>query len=165
MQYLTGTYTATLDDKNRISLPAPMRKYFEERCLNENTFYITEGFEIVEESKRSLKLYTVAQYNEMVNDLMKGTNIFSTKDENLRLHILGSSNEVCMDKAGRIPIPQTHLEFAGLSKNCLFFGQGDHIAIWDEDRFYSYKKAEATNEQFAVALEELSQNMKTKGLN
>ena len=160
MQYLTGTYTATLDEKNRISLPAPLRRY-----LNESTFYITEGFEIVEESKRSLKLYTVAQYNEMVNDLMNGTNIFSTKDENLRLHILGSSNEVSIDKAGRIQIPQNHLEFAGLSKDCLFLGQGNHIAIWDEARFRSYKKAEANNREFAVALEELSHSMKTKGLN
>ncbi len=38
-----------------------------------------------------------------------------------------------MDSAGRIVIPKTHQEMAGLSTNVVMIGAGKYLDIWDRD--------------------------------
>ena len=147
MGLLTGEYRVTLDDKSRISLPAFLR-----RCLNETSVYLTEGEE------NCLRLYPFNNWNEMINDIMKNTETLSAKDRNLRRRIIGSSQEVEIDKAGRIPVAQNYREHARLSKDCVVLGQVDYIEIWDETLYRSYK--ETSNEEYAAASEELSNRLK-----
>ena len=147
MMHLTGEFKVTLDEKGRISLPALLR-----RCLNESNLFLTEG------SENCLWLYPGSQWNDMINTIMKNTDPFSKKDRNLRRRIIGPSQEVEIDKAGRIPIAVSLREFAGLSKDCVVLGQVDYIEIWDEE---CYKKfLNDSNDEYNTASEELSISLK-----
>lgn len=147
MQYLTGEFNVTLDEKGRISLPAPLRK-----CLHDSPLHLTKG------SDDCLWLYPDSQWNEMQETIMKNTNQFSEKGLKLRRRILGPRQPVEIDKAGRIPVAISLREFAGLSKDCVVLGQVDYIEIWDEER---YKKFIAeSNDEYIAAAEELSDTIK-----
>jgi len=147
MLHLTGEFKVTLDEKGRISLPALLR-----RCLNESTLFLTEG------SDNCLWLYPGSQWDEMINTIMKNTNQFSQKDRNLRRRIIGPSQEVEIDKAGRIPVAGSLREYAGLSKECVVLGQVDYIEIWDEERYRVFR--EQSNDEYNSASEELSFTLK-----
>jgi MraZ protein len=149
MDLLIGEFKATLDDKNRISLPALLRRY-----LNENNLFLTEGTE------NCLWLYPSGKWNKMIDTIMKNTDPFSKTGRNLRRRIIGPCQEVEIDKAGRIPVAQSLREFAGLMKDCVVLGQVDYIEIWSEDRYREYRSA--SNDEFDIASEELSIALKNK---
>ena len=44
---------------------------------------------------------------------------------------------VFIDKNGRIAIPQSLREYAGLKKECVFLGMNTVIELWDVDTFKS----------------------------
>jgi len=147
---LTGEYKVTLDEKGRISLPAPLR-----RDMNEMTLHITKG----EDS--CLWLFTGAKWEELVSSAIKeNTDPFSRMDRSLLRRIIGPSQQVEIDKAGRIPIIQGLREFAGLSKDCMVLGQIDYIEIWDEERYKKYLIN--TDEEFIAASEALSGRIKRR---
>ena len=149
MEFLTGEFRATLDEKGRISLPALLR-----RGLGETSVFLTEGGE------KCLSLYPSNKWNETITTIMNNTDQYSAKDRNLRRRIIGPSQEAEIDKAGRIPIAQRLREFAGLSKDCVVLGQVDYIEIWAEDRYQVYK--DSSDEVYAAASEELSNTLKSK---
>ena len=42
------------------------------------------------------------------------------------------------DKQGRINLPQSLVEYAGLSKECRVVGVSDRLEIWSEEKWKSY---------------------------
>jgi MraZ protein len=132
----------TLDEKGRISLPVSLRK-----VINETTLFLTEGLD------DCLWLYTSAKWDDMKKTIMDNSNPFSAKSRVLRRRLLGPSQEIEIDKAGRIPIPQSLRDFAGLEKDCVVLGQDDYIEIWDKERYFSYKND--NNDDFIAATEEV----------
>ncbi|PKL08041.1 MAG: cell division/cell wall cluster transcriptional repressor MraZ, partial [Spirochaetae bacterium HGW-Spirochaetae-7] len=57
------------------------------------------------------------------------------------------------DKAGRIAIPQSLREYAGLSKDCVVLGITKRLEIWDSDAYKAW--IESTEAEFAAASEAL----------
>ena len=49
--------------------------------------------------------------------------------------IYSSSSKTKLDSQGRVLIPQTLKEYAGIDKNVYVVGVGDHAEIWDEDKW------------------------------
>ena len=59
-------------------------------------------------------------------------------DKNARLFmrfLIAGANTCELDKQGRILLPATLREFAGLEKDVLLAGMLDHIEIWNEERW------------------------------
>jgi MraZ protein len=147
---LTGEYSVTLDEKGRISLPAGLRKE-----LNETSLRLTKG------EDNCLWLYPPAKWEELVGNTIKdNTDPFSKVDRRVLRKIIGPSQEVEIDKAGRIPIVQGLREFAGLTKDCVVLGQIDYIEIWDGCRYREY--FEGNDKEFEAASEELSKRIKQR---
>ena len=150
MAFLTGEYSVTLDEKGRICLPASLRKE-----MNEPILQLTKG------EDDCLWLFTPAKWEELVSSKIKEyTDLFSRKDRRLMRQFIGPSQEVEVDKAGRIPIAVKLREFAGLSKECVVLGQLDYIEIWDEARYSKY--LEDGGDDLNTASEELSGRIKRK---
>ena len=143
MSYLTGEFRVTLDEKGRISLPASLRKILDEKSL-----FLTES------TDNCLWLYPSGEWKEMLKNIMDNTDPFSAKSRHIRRHIIGPSQEVEIDKAGRIPVAQSLRDFAGLLKDCVVLGQVEYIEIWAEEKYRAYK--EASNEELIAGSEELS---------
>jgi len=150
MLMLTGEFKVTLDEKGRISLPASLRK-----DLAESSLRLTKG------EDNCLWLFPAEKWEELVSTkIAENTDPFSRKDRSLLRRLIGPSQSIEIDKAGRIPIVQGLREFAGLAKDCMVLGQIDYIEIWDEASYFKY--LESTCDEFEAASEELSSRIKSK---
>ena len=142
MEALTGQFKITLDDKNRLSLPARLRN-----ALADSTLYLTQGMD------NCLWLYPSDEWKTMQRTIMKTTNPFSANSRLIRRKVIGPAQPVEIDKAGRIPVAQSLKEFAGLNRDCVVLGQSDYIEIWDDERYRSYLAD--NEEEFITGSEEL----------
>jgi MraZ protein len=142
MVFSTGEYSATLDDKGRISIPARFRE-----CIPENVLVITKGIE------NCIWAHT-PQVWEGVSAKLRNAASISIKKANMVNHrFIFPSCEVEIDKAGRIAIPQTLREFAGLSKDCIIASDGNCIELWDAERLAAYQQK--IDGQYVDVLEEM----------
>src|SRR6476659_4145949 len=100
-----GEYEATLDAKGRFVLPCWLKKQFLE---GENRFVISRGFE------KCLNLYPMKTWEEIMERIGK-LNDFDPKVRQFKLLFLGGATEVELDSAGRMLLPPSLKEHAGLS--------------------------------------------------
>jgi MraZ protein len=142
MNLLTGEFRNTLDEKGRISLPAKLRGE-----LPGNSFVLTQGVDAC------LWLFPPEQWSALSKKLIESTSLFSARARLVQRRILAPAQEVEVDKLGRIAIPQSLREFAGLSKDCVILGITKYIEIWDGEGYRKYLDENET--EFMAAAEEL----------
>jgi MraZ protein len=142
MEVLTGEFYNTLDDKGRVSLPARLRS-----ALSGNTLVLTQG------ADDCLWLYPPEEWKTLLRVVMESTSPFLSRSRIVRRRIIGPAQEVEIDRAGRIAVPQSLRDFAGLSKDCVVLGQYEYIEIWDAERYRLYLSA--SKEDFNSGSEEL----------
>lgn len=142
MNLLTGEFRNTLDEKGRVSLPARMRGE-----LPGTTLVLTQGVDAC------LWLFPPQQWDELSQKLMASTSLFQARSRLVQRRILAPAQEVEIDRLGRISIPQSLREWAGLSRECVILGISKYIEIWDASAYQQYL---AENEsEFLSAAEEL----------
>ena len=121
-----GEYSATIDDKGRISLPAKFRRDLKNKVV------VTRGLD------QSLFLYTLAEWKKLAEKLASlpistaNTRAFS------RLMLAGAM-DCDVDKQGRIILPVYLKEFAQLNKKIVFAGLFNRIEVWSDDLWTKYK--------------------------
>ncbi|MDR0389852.1 MAG: division/cell wall cluster transcriptional repressor MraZ [Spirochaetaceae bacterium] len=147
MSYLSGKYTNTLDDKGRLSLPSRLRAELESGVL-----VVKEG------EDHCLWAYPPDEWKELSQALIASTNPLLPEDRLIRRRFLGSAQEIEIDKAGRISLPQALREAASLSRECVILGQNDYIEIWDAGEYSRY--VESMEGDYQAALEKLGNAMK-----
>ena len=138
-----GEYEATIDAKGRFLLPGGLKKQMPEEA---NTIVISRGFE------KCLLLYPLKTW-EAIEEKIKKLNDFNPKVSQFRTLFVGGATYVDLDTAGRILLPPSLREYAGLSKDILLASDIDKIKIWDSGK---YKKLfeEFSSDAFAsLALE------------
>jgi len=148
VEKLTGKYDVTLDEKGRISLPAALR-----RVLGNVELTIKPC-----DFEECLWLFPTNVYQDMLTEYSDNTNILSKKDRDFRRRLYNSQS-VEIDKVGRIPIPQSYREDVGLNKDCLVFGQGEYIEIWDKEKYQQY--CSVSKDDFISLSEELAIKLKS----
>jgi MraZ protein len=137
---LGGEYNVTLDDTGRIVFPRRLRD-----VLDRTKVMLTKG------ADDCIWLFTMEQWKHFEETLRHNTDQFSARGRLLRQRF--TKHEVDIDGHGRILIPPTLRDHAGLSKECKVLGQIDYIEIWDEDSYKAY--LEAAEEDFKAGLEEM----------
>jgi MraZ protein len=118
-----GSYTYTLDEKGRVSLPAPFRREAEE-----------QRFVLLQVYPPSLALYPEAAWRE-VEERLRG---LMRNDPEARLWVLrmmSSAVEVVPDSQGRILIPGRLQESGNLSGQVLLVGAIDKVELWNPADF------------------------------
>lgn len=131
MYMFMGEYNHTIDEKGRIIIPAKLRTE-----LGEN-FVITRGLD------NCLAIYTSDGWKNIIEQYKQLPNIGETRSF-LRFIISGATT-LEFDKQGRINIPSTLIDFAGLTKDCSIIGVGEHLEIWNKDRWNEYLKSKEAN--------------------
>ncbi|HCM25257.1 MAG: cell division/cell wall cluster transcriptional repressor MraZ [Treponema sp. GWB1_62_6] len=142
MELLTGEFRNTLDDKGRVSLPSRMRSE-----LPGNMLIITQGID------RCLWLFPPEQWKILSRKLMDTTSPFLARARLVQRRIIAPAQEVEIDKAGRLAIPQSLREFARLTKDCVILGIEKYVEIWDSDQYKAYW--DENEAEFQAAAEEL----------
>jgi len=142
MNLLTGEFRNTLDEKGRLSLPARLRSE-----LLGNAFVLTQGVD------KCLWLFPPEQWATLSTKLMESTSLFQQRARLVQRRILAPAQEVEIDKLGRIMIPQSLREWAGLDKECVILGITKYIEIWNGEAYKKY--LEESESDFLAAAEEL----------
>ena len=146
-----GEFNVTLDDTGRISLPRRLRD-----LLQTEKVVLTKG------ADTCIWLYAADHWNFQEEIIVSSTDHFSARGRRQRQHFIGSRQELDIDRHGRILIPPTLRDHAGLSRECIVLGQVDYIEIWDEDRYKAYLNA--SEEDFKAGLEEIGAIIKKGSL-
>ncbi|MBC7327151.1 division/cell wall cluster transcriptional repressor MraZ [bacterium] len=143
MSLFTGFFVHNMDDKGRLILPAKLRLSLGVR------FYLTRGI------GGCVFLFSEDHWRSLVEKLTR----FSFFDKNavlLQRLLVGGAEEASCDKQGRLAIPLSLREYAGLKENddVVIMGMGDRIEIWSKERWNKFEE-ELTPEEIAKAAEKL----------
>ena len=150
MELLTGEYRNTLDEKGRILFPMRLRnELFAES--DKNVLIITQSFD------HCLWLYTLNEWKNISSKIMETASPFNARNSLVLRHFIAPAQEVELDKAGRLSIPQSLREYAHLSKDCVILGINKYMELWDAQAYSEYLGANAGSlEEAAEALSSIS---------
>lgn len=128
---LIGEYIHTIDDKNRISLPAKFRKEMGKIII------ITPGLD------SCLFIFTVKEWEKVAKKLSssEGELSFLKADQrSFNRNMFGQAVDVEVDSIGRILIPDFLKERAKLKNTGAIIGVQDRIELWNDKIWMIYKK-------------------------
>jgi MraZ protein len=126
----SGIFTNTLDEKGRISIPAGFRERLESTAL-----ILTKGLE------HCVWVLTPDYWEKLSGKILNPLSLDIEETSSLHYRFIVSMQEVELDKSGRIAVPQSLREFAGLSRECSILGKGDYIEIWDVEAYKAFEAA------------------------
>ena len=135
-----GSYSHSLDDKNRLMIPSKMRESLS------NKLFILRGFD------GAISVYEQDAFNALMAKLEKMD--FLKKDARSFLRTqLANTHEIDVDKLGRIQIPTPIINKFNIGKEVIVLGAIDHIEIWDKKAYEEYQaENEARFEDIAESL-------------
>jgi len=130
---LTGTFTRSVDDKQRVTLPKELRAALGEHCegIFEGIFYVAPG------TDGSLAIYDEPAFVRLGQRLADAPPAQRDVRAFGRL-FYAQAHRVEIDKQGRLRIPGTLSDWAGLSREAVLVGVGDHMELWDTVRWETY---------------------------
>ncbi|WP_344473998.1 division/cell wall cluster transcriptional repressor MraZ [Nonomuraea monospora] len=120
-----GTHQPRLDDKGRLFLPA---KYREE---------LAEGLVITKGQERCLYVFPVEEFQRITEALSTAPVTAKAVRDYSRVFFASASDET-PDKQGRITIPQSLRQYAGLERDCVVIGANTRLEIWDAQAWDTY---------------------------
>ena len=135
-----GTHQPRLDDKGRLFLPA---KYREE---------LAEGLVITKGQERCLYVFPVEEFQRITEALSTAPVTAKAVRDYSRVFFASASDET-PDKQGRITIPQSLRQYAGLVRDCVVIGANTRLEIWDAQAWDTYLGAQ--EQAFADLSEEV----------
>jgi MraZ protein len=116
---LLGEYEHTIDDKNRLTLPARFRQSFAAGVV------VSRGID------QCLDVYTREGWESTMASRLAGLDPFTRENRQLRRALFSSGSEADVDKQGRVTIPAGLLKKASLARDVVVVGVGDHLEVWD----------------------------------
>ncbi len=116
---LLGAHEHTLDDKNRLTLPAKFRAAFAGGVV------VTRGMD------GCLYAYRREDWDGLVESRLATLDPLSQEGRRMQRFFFSGAQEAEPDKQGRIMIPATLAERAGLGRDVVVAGVYDHLEIWD----------------------------------
>lgn len=126
-----GEYKHTLDDKGRIAIPAKLRY----SKVNEEEFWVTtKGFD------HCLFVYPKNEWGVIVNALNERLTLTKKDDRSFLRMFVSPANEQAVDKQGRIALPLSLREYAGVQKDVVVLGAINRIEIWSEENWNKYRE-------------------------
>ena len=115
---LLGTHEHSLDDKNRLTLPAKFRDAFAEGVV------VSRGMD------GCLYAHPRAAW-ERLAERIGGLDPLSRESRVMQRHLFSGAAAGELDKQGRMVLPAPLLEGAGLGRELTVAGVYDHLEIWD----------------------------------
>ncbi|MBV8258955.1 MAG: division/cell wall cluster transcriptional repressor MraZ [Actinobacteria bacterium] len=116
---LLGEYEHTIDDKNRLTLPARFRAAFAEGVV------VTRGLD------DCLYAYPPAAWAGVVDRRLATLDTFSKESRRMQRFFYAGAVEAELDKQGRVTIPTALMSHAKLERDVVVAGVNDHLEIWD----------------------------------
>ena len=114
-----GEYEHTIDDKNRLTLPARFREALAGGAV------LTRGLDAC------LDVYSRPDWDRLVDARLAGLDPFSREARELKRFFFSGAADAQLDKQGRVLVPTALLEHAKLGREVVVAGVHDHLEIWE----------------------------------
>lgn len=141
-----GTYDYTLDAKGRLFIPARLRGSNEPK---DGKYILTKGLE------GCLYLFDPTVFQNVVLSRLENMPVKNQQDGRaFKRLLLAGAQDVVLDDTGRILLPKSLVDFAGMKKMVTILGVGARIELWSTSRWTTYnRKASSTFQRLGRVLE------------
>jgi MraZ protein len=120
---LLGEHEHTIDDKNRLTLPAKFRTVFAEGVV------LTRGMD------GCLYAYRRDDWDKLVQSRLAELDPLSQKGRRMQRFFFSGATEAELDRQGRVMIPAALIKHGGLGRDVVVAGVMDHLEIWDSAKW------------------------------
>jgi MraZ protein len=124
-----GEFEYKIDDKGRMPFPPRFRPYFR------------DGVIVAPSPEKCLSVYTIAEWKKMADNLAAGGPAPS-KLRKINRALFATAFQTNIDAQGRISLPSTLREYAGLCEEIIVAGANGYIELWDKAAWDSEKQAD-----------------------
>jgi|SRR5436309_13775087 len=142
--YYNSLYRHGVDEKRRVQIPAKWRPA---KAGTELTVVLWPK----SKAGPCLRVLPPQQMANLMRDIDAMPNSDSNK-EVLKRFIGSGSEQVALDKAGRICLPEAMAQAAGIKDQAVLVGLLDRFEIWDPERYENVKASDAIMAQEAFKL-------------
>ncbi len=125
---LIGEYTHTMDDKNRVSLPAKFRTLMGKKIV------LTQGLD------NCIFVFTTKEWENIAEKLSQNASMLSSDMRSFTRYMFGGAVEVEVDSIGRVLVPDFLRDRAGLKSKVVLIGVQNRLEIWNEKSWSEYKR-------------------------
>jgi len=139
---LIGEFNHGMDQKNRIIVPVKLREDLGE------SFIITKGLD------GCLYIYPKNEWL-MFEAKLKALPLTSKDARAFVRFFFSGANEMEPDKMGRILIPQSLLEYAGIADEVVSVGMMNRVEVWSKEKWKAYNDSELDMDEIASRMNEL----------
>lgn len=138
-----GEYQHTLDDKGRIIVPAKFRDALGGQCV------VTRGLD------QCLFLYSESEWSVM-EEKLRGLPLTQRDARAFVRFFFSGATDLEFDKQGRIVLPATLREYAGMTKDVVVIGVSTRVELWAKDIWERYvSEAETSFEAISEKIADL----------
>ena len=127
-----GEFKHNIDPKGRLIMPAKFREELGDK------FIVTRGLD------GCLFGYPQKEW-EVLEDKLKEMPLAKKDARAFVRFFYAAATESELDKQGRINLPASLREFAGLEKECVVIGVSERIEIWSQEKWQSFSEETAEN--------------------
>jgi MraZ protein len=135
----TGEYRHSVDEKGRVAVPAKFR------------VQLDGGAYVARWLDACLAIFPRSAWDELAGKV-GGLPIGDANARTFSRTLFASAYEVEPDRQGRIVLPASLREAAGLTTDAVVVGARDHAEIWAPERWDSYRRAMDAPEAMAEHL-------------
>jgi len=124
---LIGHYFARIGDKGRTALPKKYRQELGEKVI------LARWYE------NCLVVVGTEVWRKLAGEIAKRPFMVASGRETDRF-LSGGAFEIELDKQGRLVIPESLRNYAGLKEEIIFIGLGNRVEIWDSQKWQEYEQ-------------------------
>jgi MraZ protein len=135
----------TLDGKGRVVLPSPFKKEMGDAL--ELTFVVEKDV-----YDKCLNIYPHSTWLVKVEQLRRKLNPENPVHSQMLSRYYEEIVKLTMADNGRLNIPDEMLQYAGITKEAVFTGQGSRMRLWDTSR---HEASRMSDEDYARLYKEL----------
>ena len=130
---LIGEFPVAIDNKGRLRLPTALLRQLGEKPSDAEgyEFVLNRGFE------KCLTLYPQQSWDPIFSEISK-LNDFDPKVREFRRYFLNGAIQLELDSAGRLLIPKSLAEHAGLERDIVLVSAINKIEIWDKSKYKEF---------------------------
>jgi MraZ protein len=152
MIQLLGEFDCKLDTKGRLMVPSNLKKQLPN--IEQEGLVINRGFE------KHLVIYPKCVWEGIVEDLSR-LNQFEKKTRDFVRFFTRGATELVLDASGRVNLPKSLLDYAGIEAEVVLACQFDKIELWSKSAYDDVFAVEP--EDFANLAEEVMGNKNRRG--
>jgi MraZ protein len=120
-----GTHAPRLDDKGRLVLPSKFREG------------LAAGLVLTKGQERSIVVWPATEFAEYAGQLTEASRTDAQVRAFQRVLFSGAFDQI-PDRQGRITVPQSLRDYAGLDREVVVVGNGTTVEIWAEGAWQEY---------------------------